>query len=93
MRQLHAAVVAGRLVGIEREALAVLELRGAFGERAEPQLRSLQIDKDADRPAVAALDIANGLHQLTHLVVRGVAHVDAEHVRTGLEQLPDHRAV
>ena len=37
MRQLHAAVVARRLVGIERETLPVLELRGAFGERAEPK--------------------------------------------------------
>src|SRR6185503_5751578 len=93
MGKLHPAVVARRLVGIEREALAVLELGRAFGERAEPQLWSLQVDQDADRPAVARLNIADGLHQLTHLVVRGVAHVDAEHVRTGLEQLPDHRAV
>ena len=32
-------------------------------------------------------------HQLAHLVMRRVAHVDAEHVRTGLEQFSDHRAV
>ena len=31
--------------------------------------------------------------QFAHLVVRGVAHVDAEHVGAGLEQLADHRAV
>src|SRR6185369_10639935 len=93
MRQLHTAVVTRRLVGIEHKTLAVLELGGAFGESAEPQLRSLQIDQDADRAAIAALDIADGVDQLAHLVVRRVAHVDAEHVRAGLEQFSDHRTV
>src|SRR5581483_12491423 len=38
-------------------------------------------------------DIANGLHQLPHLVVRGVAHIDAENVGARLEQAADHRTV
>src|SRR6185437_1251725 len=38
------------------------------------------------------LDIANGVDQLAHLVMRGMAHVDAEHVGAGLEQPPDHGA-
>src|SRR4029077_18605212 len=41
----------------------------------------------------ARLDIANGLDQFAHLVVRGVAHIDAEDVSAGLKQAPDHRAV
>ena len=57
------------------------------------ELRALQVDQDADRAAIAALDIADGLDQFAHLVVRGVAHIDAEHVGAGLEQLADHRAV
>ncbi len=36
MRKLHAGVVAGRLVGIEHEALAVVELDRALSERTEP---------------------------------------------------------
>ena len=93
MRKVYARVVAGRLVGIERKALPVIELCRTFGEGTKTQLRPLQVDEDADRAAVAAFDIANGLDQIAHLVMRRVAHVDAEHVGTGLEQLPDHRTV
>src|SRR5262249_5266942 len=69
------------------------ELHGAFRERADPEFGSLQVDQDADRPAVAGLDIADVGDELAHLVVRRVAHVDAEDVGAGLEQLADHRAV
>src|SRR6266852_8740422 len=93
MRQLDPGVVTGCLVGIEHEAFAVLELDQAFGERAQAELWSLKIDQDADRPAVARLDIANGLDQFAHLVVRGMAHIYAEDVGAGLEQAADHRAV
>src|SRR5205085_3490292 len=65
----------------------------AFDKRAETEFWPLQVDQDADRPAIAALDIADGTHQLAHLVVRGVAHVDAEHIGACLEQTADHRAV
>src|SRR4029453_11228438 len=84
MRQLHAVVVARRLVGIEYEALAVLELGRAFGESAEPQFWPLQVDQDADRAAIARLDIADGRDQFAHLVMRRMAHVDAEYIRAGL---------
>src|ERR1700761_4929539 len=93
MRQHHARAVARCFVGIECEVLAVLQLHRAFGERAEPQFRALQIDQDADRTAIARLDVADGFHQLAHLVVRRVAHVDAEHVGAGFEQPPYHGAV
>jgi hypothetical protein len=93
MRQLHARVVAGRLAGIEHEALAVMKLCRAFGERSQTQLWSLQIDENADRAAVAAFDIADGLDQFPHLVMRGVAHIDAKDVGAGLEQATDHRTV
>jgi len=60
MRKLDPAVVAGRLVGIEGKALPVLQLGCAFVEGAKPQFWALKIDQDADRPAIATLDIANG---------------------------------
>src|SRR3954469_14179117 len=93
MGELDAGVVAGGLAGIEHKAFAVLELNRTFGERAQPKFWPLQADQNADRPAVAALDAADGLDQLAHLLVRGVAHIDAGDVGAGLEQTTDHRAV
>src|ERR1700676_1096210 len=93
MRKLNAGVVAGSLVGIQHKAFAVVELDRAFGERAQPKLGALKVDQNAYGAAVAGLDVANGLDQFAHLVVRGMAHIDAEDVGAGLEQAPDHRAV
>src|SRR6266851_666217 len=93
VRELDAGIVAGSLVGIEDKTFAVVELDRAFGERPQPKFRALKIDQNADRPAVATLDIADGLDQFAHLVVRGMAHIDAEDVGTGLEQASDHRTV
>src|ERR1700688_2376568 len=93
MRKLDASMVTRRLVGIQHKTFAVLELDRAFGERSHAELRPLKIDQNADRPAVATLDIANGLDQLAHLVVRGMAHIDAEDVGAGFEQAPDHRSI
>ena len=83
----------GRPIGILVDLQGPKLRLGAFVERAQAQLRSLQIDQDADRPAVAALDIADGRDQFAHLVMRGVAHIDAEHIGAGLEQPADHRKV
>src|SRR4051812_46427340 len=93
MRKLNPGSVAGRLVGIQHETCAVLELDRPFGEGADAKFWALKIDQDADRAAVAALDIADRGHHLAHLVVRGVAHIDAEDVGAGFEQAADHRAV
>ena len=90
MRQVHARGVAGRCVGVEHEGVAGFHRHRAAGERADPQLRPLQIDQDADRPAGVALDRADHAHQLAHALLAGVAHVDAEDVGAGLEQLRDH---
>ncbi len=93
MRQLHALGVAGRRIGIEREILALVDFRRAVLEGAEPQLRPLQVDQNADRPAVLGLDFADVRHQFAHPLVRGVAHIDAEHVGAGLEQPADDGAI
>src|SRR6267143_4196068 len=93
MRKLYPGVVARRLVRIQHEAFAVLELDRAFRERSDAELRALKIDQNADRPPVARLDIANGLDQFAHLVVRGMAHIDTKDVGAGLEQAANHGAV
>jgi hypothetical protein len=93
MRQVHARGVAGRGIGVEAEGLVLGQRHGVGRETADPQLRALQIDQDADRPSVLGLHRANRRHQLAHALVRGVAHVDAEDVGARLEQAGDHAAV
>ena len=73
--------------------LALVDFGRAVLERAEPQLRALQIDQDADRPVILGLDLADARHQLAHPVVIGVAHIDAEDVGAGLEQPADDGAI
>src|SRR5581483_1004329 len=60
---------------------------------AEPELRPLQVDEDADRSALFRLDGADRRHQLAHPVMRGVTHVDAEDVDSRLEKPRDGGAV
>ena len=93
MRQLHALGVTRRGVAVQNKILALVDLGGAVGEGAEAELWSLQIDQDADRPVVIGLDGADRGHQLAHLVVIGMAHIDAKHVGAGFEQPADHGAV
>ena len=90
VRQMHPLGVARRLVGVEGEGLA-LDQHGAIApESADPELRPLQVDEDADGAAVAPLQLADGGHALAQAVARGVAHVDAEDVDAGLEQARHH---
>src|SRR5260370_11772961 len=93
VRKLNAGVISGRLVGIQDKTFAIVELDRILGEGAQAKFWGLQVEENADGAAVARLDVANGLDQFAHLVVRGVAHIDAEDVSAGLKQAPDHRAV
>ena len=93
MRQLHPSRVAGRGVAVEHEDVALVQLRPAVGEQAEPQLRSLQVDQHSDRPARLLLERADPRHPLPHRVVRGVAHVDAKNVGAGGEEGRDGLAI
>ena len=93
MRQIDARLPAGRGVAVKDEGLAALQVGGAAGERAEPELRPLQVDKDADRAAGLFLHIADHRDPLPHHVMRSVAHVDAEDVRAGGEQRRDGLSV
>ena len=52
----------GAGVAIEDEILALVDFGGAVRERAEPQLRALQIDQNADRPVVIRFDGADRGH-------------------------------
>src|SRR5690606_19657127 len=78
------------LVAVQRELLAGNEVDGAFGKLPHAQLGTLQVDQDAQGMIKALLDIADALDSLAQHVVAGMAHIDAEHVRTGLGQFLDH---
>ena len=93
MGQVDAGLVTRCLVGVEGEGVAVVELDRSVRERAEPEFWPLQIDQNSDRTAVAAFDVADRRDQLAHLVMRCVAHVDAEDIGSRLEQTADHGAV
>ena len=93
MRQIDARLAAGSGVAVKDEGLAVAKVDAAACERAEPELRPLQVDKDADRAAGLFLDLADHRDPLPHPVMRGVAHVDAKDVGAGGEQGGDRLAV
>ena len=71
----------------------VLTSGATAGEGAKPELRALQVDEDADRAVHFFLERADRRHPLAHPVMRGVAHVDAEHVGAGGEQGGDGLAI
>ncbi len=55
----------------------------------EPQLGSLQIDQNGDRPPHIGFYRPYGLHQGGEMGVIGMAHIDAEHVRARDEEGTD----
>ncbi len=89
MRQGRPAGVALGFGKVEAERRALFQNR-ALGHLADTQLRSLQIDEDADGPAQLCFDVANRLVPCRHIVVAAMAHIEPEHVGAGFEQLADH---
>ena len=90
MRQVHARGVARSLVGVEDEDVVRLDLHFLGGEGADADLRALQVGEDADGALESGLDGADVLVELTQQVMLGVAHVDAEHIDPGAEELFQH---
>src|SRR3569623_1833565 len=60
MRARRALLVARRLgIEVEAEGLAGLQVDAAVLERADPELRALQVDQHPDRPVEIVLDLAD----------------------------------
>ena len=59
MRQLDPLARSRRRLRIEHEDVAGRDLDLAAGESSDPELRSLKIGEDADRPAELLLDVAD----------------------------------
>jgi hypothetical protein len=72
-------------VEVEPEGGAGLQHDLALGEGADPQLRPLQVEQDADRAAQRAFERTQDVEALLVVVVGAVAEVQAEHVGAGTE--------
>ena len=90
VRKVTAAGIAGRQVAVEHEGRPGLEHHGALHEGAKPELRTLQINQDADRMLGLALDRPDRLDLLGQLLAREMAHVEPEYVHARPEQAFDH---
>ena len=79
----------GRLSMSRRKSRAGFELRPAAFESAQAQLRPLQVEQHADRPAELLLQRADGFQAPRVVGLRAVAEVEPEHVHAVLEQGAD----
>src|SRR5690606_21122382 len=89
VREVDPFCVAWLWIVVEGELLPRLQFFRAVCEFADPKLRPLQVNDHADRPSGLRLDLADAGDERAHQIVVCVAHVDAEQVRTCLEQLAD----
>ncbi len=93
MQQRCAARIAARLVHVEPEARARIELRAPAFESAQPQLGPLQVEQHADGPAELRLEPADGVEPARMVMLRAVAEVEPEHIHTAFEQGTNGRLV
>ena len=89
MGKLHPRGIAGLVLQIEAEAVALFQVMRAGGELAHAQLRPLQIAENRDRAAGIGLDLADDVIARLVILMAAMAHVQAEHVGTGIEQGAD----
>ena len=92
MRQRYPLGGARGMVEIEVHAVARGQGQG-LDKPADPQLRALQVGQHPDRPADLALDAANEVVARPMFGMAAVAEIEAEHVRSGIDQGADGRGV
>ena len=94
VRQRHAGGVAGFVAQqVQFESLSGFELDRAVGEGADAQLRSLQVEQNADRPPAGALQIADDLRARLVIGMAAMTEIQAKHIHPGIEQGFDAGAV
>ncbi len=86
MRQMHAAEPADQFAADEAQHVALGEPDPARLELADAEFGSLEVDQNADGAGEFGLELADDGVDVAQAVMRGVAHVHAEHVGAGLEQ-------
>lgn len=93
MRQRCAPGVAGGAVKVETEGLSFGQGKGPVGKAAQPELGTLQVEQDGDRPPQFPFQRADGQVAFLVFVMAAVAEIEPEYIRAGLVQAPDLGAV
>jgi len=90
MREEDALGAARLLHAVENELAALGDADALALERAKAELRPLKIPENADGVLAPRRDLPHALVQLAGQFMAGVAHVDPEHVDSGVKQLLQH---
>ena len=89
MGQMNPCFITRCLVQIQNYLFTDIDWHSFFSEVSQAQFGPLKIGQDSNRAVLFFFYRAYGFYQLFERVMRGVAHVDAEHIRTTLEELFD----
>ena len=81
MRHADAILVSWLVIQVETEQRTCRQLDRSIGERADPELRTLQIGKDRDRPSCFPLDPTNNIVARLMVLMRAMAEVRAKYIR------------
>ncbi len=81
---------ARRWIDVEAERFAIGEPYRAIREPPDPQLWTLQVGEDRNRPAGFPLDRADNVVTRLMVLVAAMAEIKAKHVGTGVEQRTYH---
>ena len=89
MRHADAILVSWLVIHVETERRTCRQLDRSIGERADPELRTLQIGKDRDRPSCSLPGPTNDIVARLMVLMRVMAEVKAKYIRPRFEQRPD----
>ncbi len=92
MRKIDPRGIPFGMVKIETENATLVQHLVAVLENTTAQLGSLQIRQNRNRSAHFFLDTADHCMAFTNIGMRAVAHVQAEHIGPGNEQILNHFA-
>mmetsp|Transcript_26006 Transcript_26006/g.50603 ORF Transcript_26006/g.50603 Transcript_26006/m.50603 type:complete len:527 (+) Transcript_26006:39-1619(+) len=90
VREGDAGVVSNLLLQVQDKPLALLHGHGSVFEFSDTELRALEVHEDADGGAMASLDLTDQVDSLPGVLVRAVAHRDAEDVGASLPHGLNH---
>ncbi len=89
MGQVNPLGVAGSGIVVKHKMITGGDRNLFLFKCSDAKFRSLKVDQHADRPLAGRLDGANGSAILGKQLMGGMAHVDAEDIRTGQEEALD----
>ena len=89
MRHADAVLVSWLFIQVGGKRRAGRQLDPPVGELADPELRTLQIGKDRDRPSCFLLDLTNDIVARRMILMRAMVEVEAKRIRPCFEQRQD----